>query len=86
MYVRRQIQRLSSTYARRQAIVFLGTALIIGLAVNQVTKRPEKPGHDKFSSEKPEALRGERVRSLDSEKRALQELVEQRARAVPGKQ
>jgi|LauGreSuBDMM15SN_2_FD.fasta_scaffold440350_1 hypothetical protein len=74
-----------STLARRQLAVFLGTASIIGIAAYSVTKKPEKPGHDKFSSEKPQALRGERKRTLEEEKRALQELAEKRERAAAAK-
>jgi hypothetical protein len=68
-----------STLFRRQLLVFIGTSTIIGVAAYSVVKKPEQPGHDKFSSEKPQALRGELRRTLDGEKRALQELIDKRS-------
>ena len=75
-----------SSLVRRQLLVFLGTASIIGFAAYSVVKKPQAPGHDKFSSEKPQELRGERRRSLAEEKRALQELVDKRERGAAAKQ
>ena len=55
--------------------VALGSAALIGLAAFLVLGRPaKKAGHDLASSEKPQALRGERARTLEGEKAALGEL------------
>ena len=75
-----------SALVRRRLLVFLGTASIIGFAAYSVVKKPQAPGHDKFSSEKPQALRGERRRSLADEKLALHELIAKRERAAAAKQ
>ena len=55
--------------------VALGSAALVGLAAYLVLGRPaKKAGHDLASSEKPQALRGERTRTLEGEKAALSEL------------
>lgn len=49
--------------------VFLVAGSLMGLAAAQVLMRaPKKEGHDAFSSEKPLAVRGEQVRSLETER------------------
>ena len=66
--------------------VALGSSALIGLAAALVLGRPAaKPGHDMASSEKPQAMRGERSRTLEGEKAALEELrrARQAAAAAP---
>jgi len=61
--------------------VFAGVSFFIGLATWQVLgKTPQKPGHDTFSSEKPEALRKETKRDLDVERAKMLAAEEQRQR------
>ena len=50
------------------AAVVLG---VCALATAQVLYKPAKPGHDAFSSEKPQALRKETPRTLEEEKAKL---------------
>jgi len=65
--------------------VALGSAAFLGLALALVFGRAAaKPGHDLASSEKPQALRGERSRTLEGEKAALEEL--RRARKLQQQQ
>ncbi len=61
--------------------VFAGVSFFIGLATWQVLgKAPQKPGHDTFSSEKPESLRKETKRDLDVERAKMLAAEEQRQR------
>ena len=53
------------------AKVGLASFAVCGLAAEQVLLRqPKREGHDLFSSEKPEAVRGEKRRSVDEERAA----------------
>jgi hypothetical protein len=52
--------------------IFIGAGFIYGLSIYLVYSKPTtKPGHDIGSSEKPQAIRNETVRTLESEKRLL---------------
>jgi hypothetical protein len=52
--------------------IFLGAGVIYGVSIYLVYSKPTtKPGHDLGSSEKPQAIRNETVRTLESEKRLL---------------
>jgi hypothetical protein len=54
--------------------IAIGSSLIIGLSLYLVFSKPKtKPGHDLGSSEKPQALRNETLRTIESEKRLLEE-------------
>ena len=64
--------------------VALGSAAFSGTALVLVYGRPSvRGGHDVASSDKPQAMRGERSRTLEGEKAALEEL--RRAKAAAAK-
>jgi hypothetical protein len=53
------------------AKVSVGVGLIVALAyAGQPGAKPA--GHDKFSHERPQALRGERIRNLEEERKLVQ--------------
>jgi len=54
--------------------IAIGSSLIFGLSIYLVFSKPKtKPGHDLGSSEKPQALRNETLRTIESEKRLLEQ-------------
>jgi hypothetical protein len=62
--------------------VFGGVSAIIALATYNVIgpkTKAVKPGHDTFSSEKPEALRKEMKRDLEEERAKVEQAARQRA-------
>eukprot|EP00934_Nitzschia_sp_Nitz4_P001214 Nitzschia sp. Nitz4//scaffold96_size78090//21566//21970//NITZ4_005489-RA/size78090-augustus-gene-0.1-mRNA-1//1//CDS//3329560558//1214//frame0 len=70
----------------QQVWVFLGSTLIIGVCAYPVFSKDQRPGHDLFSSEKPEAIRvaqetkRDEYRRLIKEQRQQQEAEEERIR------
>ena len=60
--------------------VLLGASVLTGAAVYLVLGRaPQKAGHDLASSEKPQAVRGEKLRTVAGEKAAILALEAARA-------
>jgi hypothetical protein len=56
----------------KENIKVIGAVILIaGIATYQVLSSQKRPGHDQFSSEKPESLRGEKKRDLATEKASI---------------
>lgn len=68
----RLLQRVDPSNYSENTKVFLVVAGIVGVSAWRIFgDAPQKAGHDKFSSEKPQALRGETERSLEVERAKL---------------
>jgi len=66
--------------APRPLKIAAGSSVLIGLGAYLVLGRPAtRPGHDLASSERPQAMRGERARTLEGERAALEALRAARA-------
>ena len=58
---------------KQQLTVLAVVGSVCAFAAWQVLSKPRAPGHDTFSSEKPQQLRGETLRNLEQEKARVAE-------------
>jgi len=61
-----------------QVWIFLGSTSIIGVCAIPVFSKEERPGHDLFSSEKPEGIREIQEAKRQEYRRLIKEQREQR--------